>query len=144
VLDNTAEFGHTDPSLFGAPIPVAAIAGDQQAALVGQACFSPGSVKSTYGTVCFMVMNNVDTPVRSAHRLLSTVAYRPGGKPTCALDGSTSVAGAAIQWLLGGLRLISHADEAEALAEQVGDQSGVYLVPAFTGLGAPYWDPKAR
>lgn len=144
VLDNTAEFGHTDPSLFGAPIPVAAMAGDQQAALVGQACFSPGSVKSTYGTGCFMVMNTGDTPVRSAHRLLTTVAYRLDGKPTYALEGSIFVAGAAIQWLRDGLRLISHADETEALAEQVGDQSGVYLVPAFTGLGAPYWDPKAR
>src|SRR5690606_21805054 len=126
VLDNTADFGHTDPSLFGAPIPVAAMAGDQQAALVGQACVSPGSVKSTYGTGCFMVMNTGDTPVRSAHRLLTTVAYRLDGKPTYALEGSIFVAGAAIQWLRDGLRLISHADETEALAEQVGDQSGVY------------------
>lgn len=91
-----------------------------------------------------MVMNTGDTPVRSAHRLLTTVAYRLDGKPTYALEGSIFVAGAAIQWLRDGLRLISHADETEALAEQVGDQSGVYLVPAFTGLGAPYWDPKAR
>ena len=144
VLDNTAEFGHTDPALFGASIPISAMAGDQQAALVGQACFAPGSVKSTYGTGCFMVMNTGHTPVRSAHRLLTTLAYRLDGQATYALEGSIFVAGAAIQWLRDGLKLIKHADETEALAEQVGDQSGVYLVPAFTGLGAPYWDPLAR
>ena len=144
VLDNTAEFGHTDPALFGASIPISAMAGDQQAALVGQACFAPGSVKSTYGTGCFMVMNTGHTPVRSAHRLLTTLAYRLDGQATYALEGSIFVAGAAIQWLRDGLKLIRHADETEALAEQVGDQSGVYLVPAFTGLGAPYWDPLAR
>ena len=144
VLDNTADFGDTDPALFGASIPITAMAGDQQAALVGQACFVPGSVKSTYGTGCFMVMNTGNTPVRSSHRLLTTVAYRLEGQTTYALEGSIFVAGAAIQWLRDGLKLIRHADETEALAEQVGDQSGVYLVPAFTGLGAPYWDPKAR
>lgn len=144
VLDNTAEFGDTDPALFGAGIPITAMAGDQQAALIGQACFAPGSVKSTYGTGCFMVMNTGNTPVRSAHRLLTTVAYRLDGQTTYALEGSIFVAGAAIQWLRDGLKLIRHADETEALAEQVGDQSGVYLVPAFTGLGAPYWDPQAR
>ena len=144
VLDNAADFGHTEPELFGASIPIAAMAGDQQAALVGQACFSPGSVKSTYGTGCFMVMNTGDTPVRSSHRLLTTIGYRLNGQACYALEGSIFVAGAAIQWLRDGLKLISHADETEALAEQVGDQSGVYLVPAFTGLGAPYWDPQAR
>lgn len=144
VLDNAAEFGHTDPGLFGASLPIAAMAGDQQAALVGQACFAPGSVKSTYGTGCFMVMNTGDRPVVSSHRLLTTVGYRLGGRTTYALEGSIFVAGAAIQWLRDGLKLIRHADETEALAEQVGDQSGVYLVPAFTGLGAPYWDPQAR
>ena len=144
VLDNTADFGITDPSLFGAGIPIYAMAGDQQAALVGQACFNPGSVKSTYGTGCFMVMNTGTTPVQSGHRLLTTVAYRLAGETTYALEGSIFVAGAAIQWLRDGLKLIRHADETEALAEQVGDQSGVYLVPAFTGLGAPYWDPLAR
>jgi len=144
VLDNTAEFGHTDAALFGASIPIAAMAGDQQAALVGQACFTPGSVKSTYGTGCFMVMNTGETPVQSSHRLLTTIGYRLGGRTTYALEGSIFVAGAAIQWLRDGLKLISHADETEALAEQVGDQSGIYLVPAFTGLGAPYWDPQAR
>ena len=144
VLDNAADFGHTEPELFGASMPIAAMAGDQQAALVGQACFSPGSVKSTYGTGCFMVMNTGDTPVRSSHRLLTTIAYRLDGQTCYALEGSIFVAGAAIQWLRDGLKLIRHANETEALAEQVGDQSGVYLVPAFTGLGAPYWDPQAR
>ena len=144
VLDNAADFGQTDAALFGASLPIAAMAGDQQAALVGQACFAPGSVKSTYGTGCFMVMNTGEQPVASSHRLLTTVGYRLGGRTTYALEGSIFVAGAAIQWLRDGLKLIRHADETEALAEQVGDQSGVYLVPAFTGLGAPYWDPLAR
>ena len=144
VMDNAADFGQTDPTLFGASLPIAAMAGDQQAALIGQACFEPGSVKSTYGTGCFMVMNTGDQPVASSHRLLTTVGYRLGGGTTYALEGSIFVAGAAIQWLRDGLKLIRHADETEALAEQVGDQSGVYLVPAFTGLGAPYWDPQAR
>lgn len=144
VMDNAADFGQTDPTLFGASLPIAAMAGDQQAALIGQACFAPGSVKSTYGTGCFMVMNTGDQPVASSHRLLTTVGYRLGGRTTYALEGSIFVAGAAIQWLRDGLKLIRHADETEALAEQVGDQSGVYLVPAFTGLGAPYWDPQAR
>src|SRR5690606_15265039 len=120
VLDNTADFGITDPSLFGAGIPICAMAGDQQAALVGQACFHPGSVKSTYGTGCFMVMNTGTTPVQSGHRLLTTVAYRLAGETTYALEGSIFVAGAAIQWLRDGLKLIRHADETEALAEQVG------------------------
>lgn len=144
VLDNSAAFGQSDPALFGASIPITAMAGDQQAALVGQACFSPGSVKSTYGTGCFMVMNTGNTPVLSSHRLLTTIAYRLNGQTSYALEGSIFVAGAAIQWLRDGLKLIRHADETEALAERVGDQSGVYLVPAFTGLGAPYWDPLAR
>ncbi|TKA90922.1 glycerol kinase GlpK [Halopseudomonas bauzanensis] len=144
VLDNAADFGQTDAALFGASLPIAAMAGDQQAALVGQACFAPGSVKSTYGTGCFMVMNTGEQPVASSHRLLTTVGYRLSGRTTYALEGSIFVAGAAIQWLRDGLKLIRHADETEALAEQVGDQSGVYLVPAFTGLGAPYWDPLAR
>jgi len=144
VLDNAADFGQTEAALFGASLPIAAMAGDQQAALVGQACFAPGSVKSTYGTGCFMVMNTGEQPVASSHRLLTTVGYRLGGRTTYALEGSIFVAGAAIQWLRDGLKLIRHADETEALAEQVGDQSGVYLVPAFTGLGAPYWDPLAR
>ncbi|TVP90586.1 MAG: glycerol kinase [Pseudomonadaceae bacterium] len=144
VMDTAADFGQTDADLLGAPIQVAAMAGDQQAALVGQACFQPGMVKSTYGTGCFMVINTGDQPIRSNNRLLTTVGYRLEGKVTYALEGSIFVAGAAIQWLRDGLKLIQHAGETEALAEQTGHDCGVYLVPAFTGLGAPYWDPKAR
>lgn len=137
VMDCAAEFGTTDADLLGAAIPVAGMAGDQQAALIGQACFKPGMVKSTYGTGCFMVMNTGDKPIRSEHRLLTTVGYRLKGKTTYALEGSIFVAGAAIQWLRDGLKLIQHAGETEAMAEETGDQCGVYLVPAFTGLGAP-------
>lgn len=144
VMDCAADFGSTAPALFGAAIPIAGMAGDQQAALIGQACFEPGMVKSTYGTGCFMIMNTGATPISSEHRLLTTVAYRLDGRTTYALEGSIFVAGAAIQWLRDGLKLIQHAGETEAMAEQTGDQCGVYLVPAFTGLGAPYWDPKAR
>lgn len=144
VMDSAADFGQTDASVLGASVPVCGIAGDQQAALIGQACFSPGMVKSTYGTGCFMVMNTGDTPIRSQNRLLTTVGYRLKGQTTYALEGSIFVAGAAIQWLRDGLKLIQHAGETEALARQAGDHNGVYLVPAFTGLGAPYWDPAAR
>ena len=144
VMDSAADFGQTDASVLGASVPVCGIAGDQQAALIGQACFSPGMVKSTYGTGCFMVMNTGDTPIRSQNRLLTTVGYRLKGQTTYALEGSIFVAGAAIQWLRDGLKLIQHAGETEALARQAGDHTGVYLVPAFTGLGAPYWDPTAR
>ena len=144
VMDSAADFGQTDDSVLGASVPVCGIAGDQQAALIGQACFSPGMVESTYGTGCFMVMNTGDTPIRSQNRLLTTVGYRLKGQTTYALEGSIFVAGAAIQWLRDGLKLIQHAGETEALARQAGDHTGVYLVPAFTGLGAPYWDPTAR
>ena len=144
VMDSAADFGQTDASVLGASVPVCGIAGDQQAALIGQACFSPGMVKSTYRTGCFMVMNTGDTPIRSQNRLLTTVGYRLKGQTTYALEGSIFVAGAAIQWLRDGLKLIQHAGETEALARQAGDHTGVYLVPAFTGLGAPYWDPTAR
>ncbi len=144
VLDCAADFGTTDEELLGASIPVLGMAGDQQAALVGQACFQPGMVKSTYGTGCFMIQNTGDTPVASKNRLLTTVGYRLNGKVSYAVEGSIFVAGAAVQWLRDGIKLISHARDTEALAEQTGDASGVYLVPAFTGLGAPYWDPKAR
>ncbi len=144
VMDSAADFGQTDASVLGASVPVCGIAGDQQAALIGQACFSPGMVKSTYGTGCFKVMNTGDTPIRSQNRLLTTVGYRLKGHTTYALEGSIFVAGAAIQWLRDGLKLIQHAGETEALARQAGDHTGVYLVPAFTGLGAPYWDPTAR
>ncbi|SFU03636.1 glycerol kinase GlpK [Pseudomonas marincola] len=144
VLDCAADFGNTEAGLFGAAIPVYGVAGDQQAALFGQACFKPGMIKSTYGTGCFMIQNTGDTAVSSQHRLLTTVGYRLDGKVTYAVEGSIFVAGAAVQWLRDGIKLISHARESEALAEQTGDACGVYLVPAFTGLGAPYWDPKAR
>ena len=143
-MDSAADFGTTDPGVLGASIPVCGIAGDQQAALIGQACFAPGMVKSTYGTGCFMVMNTGKQPVRSQNRLLTTVGYRLNGETTYALEGSIFVAGAAIQWLRDGLKLIQNAGETEALAREAGGNTGVYLVPAFTGLGAPYWDPAAR
>lgn len=144
VLDCAADFGTTTAELLGAAIPVLGMAGDQQAALIGQACFQPGMVKSTYGTGCFMIQNTGTTPVASQHRLLTTVGYRLNGQTTYAVEGSIFVAGAAVQWLRDGIKLISHARDTEALAEATGDACGVYLVPAFTGLGAPYWDPRAR
>lgn len=144
VKDSSADFGKTTAGFIGAPVQIGGMAGDQQAALMGQACFSPGMMKSTYGTGCFMVMNTGSQIVCSQNRLLSTVAYRLNGKTTYAIEGSIFVAGAAIQWLRDGLKLIAHAGETEAIAERTGDARGVYLVPAFTGLGAPYWDPHAR
>ena len=144
VLDCAADFGITQPELLGAAIPILGMAGDQQAALIGQACFEPGMGKSTYGTGCFMIQNTGSAPVASQNRLLTTVGYRIKGEVTYAVEGSIFVAGAAVQWLRDGIKLISDARETEALAEQTGDACGVYLVPAFTGLGAPYWDPKAR
>lgn len=144
VHDSAYEFGHTAAELLGASVPVLGIAGDQQAALIGQACFEPGMVKSTYGTGCFMILNTGDVAVKSENRLLTTVAYRLKGKVTYGLEGSIFVAGAAIQWLRDGLKLISHASETEALASQGAGSGGVYFVPAFTGLGAPWWDPHAR
>lgn len=144
VLDSAAEFGHTTPDFLGAPVPVLGIAGDQQAALFGQTCFRPGMAKSTYGTGCFLVLNTGDQVLRSHNRLLSTVAYRLNGKTTYALEGSIFVAGATIQWLRDGLHLIAKAGETESLAAQTPLDHGVYMVPAFTGLGAPYWDASAR
>lgn len=144
VLDCAADFGETEAHWLGAALPVLGMAGDQQAALIGQACFEPGMVKSTYGTGCFLIQNTGREPVTSRNRLLTTVAYRLNGEVTYAVEGSIFVAGAALQWLRDGLRLIEHAQDSEALALQAGDANGVYLVPAFTGLGAPYWDPKAR
>ena len=144
VRDSAADFGRTSAALFGGEIAISGIAGDQQAALVGQACFAPGMVKSTYGTGCFMVLNTGDQAVQSKNRLLTTVGYRLEGKTTYALEGSIFVAGAAIQWLRDGLRLITDASETEALARSVSSARGVYLVPAFTGMGAPWWDPHAR
>ncbi|MCL6416278.1 glycerol kinase GlpK [Aestuariirhabdus sp. Z084] len=143
VEDCSADFGATDKALFGSEIPIVAIAGDQQAALVGQACFQPGMAKSTYGTGCFLILNTGDKAVRSNNRLLTTVGYRLNGKVSYAVEGSIFVAGAAVQWLRDGIRLIPHASVTEALAKEARDSS-VYLVPAFTGLGAPYWDPNAR
>ncbi|HEX7776434.1 MAG TPA: glycerol kinase GlpK [Parvibaculum sp.] len=144
VKDCCADFGRTDKSLFGIEIPVAGVAGDQQAATVGQACFEPGLIKSTYGTGCFAVLNTGERQVASANRLLTTVAYRLGGKTTYALEGSIFMAGAIVQWLRDEMKLISGAAESEALAMKADLNSPVVLVPAFTGLGAPYWDPHAR
>ena len=150
VLPSSAVVAHTDAALLGSAVPVAGIAGDQQAATFGQACFSPGMAKNTYGTGCFMLMNTGSTAVRSHHRLLTTVAWGgplevPAGHRTAyALEGSVFVAGAAIQWLRDGLGIIRHASEVEALAATVPDSGDVYLVPAFAGLGTPYWDGHAR
>lgn len=144
VLDSAADYGATDAQWLGAPVMVAGIAGDQQAALIGQACFKPGMAKSTYGTGCFLMVNTGSKAVRSENRLLTTVAYRLNGKPCYAVEGSIFVAGAAMQWLRDGLKLISHADESSGYAQSVGVDNPVYLVPAFTGLGAPHWDPHAR
>ncbi|MCU7554701.1 glycerol kinase GlpK [Alteromonas sp. ASW11-19] len=144
VLDCAAEFGELDESLLGTGIPIQGVAGDQQAALVGQACFDKGMAKSTYGTGCFMILNTGDTPLMSENRLLTTVGYRLDGKTTYALEGSIFMAGATIQWLRDGLHLIDNAEETEALAQRSRRDNGVFLVPAFTGLGAPYWDPDAR
>jgi glycerol kinase len=144
VKDCSARFGTTPAELFGAPLPITGIAGDQQAATVGQACFERGMLKSTYGTGCFALLNTGDHAVASRHRLLTTTAYRLNGKTTYALEGSIFVAGAAVQWLRDGLRLIRHAGESEPLAAGIYDTGGVYLVPAFVGLGAPHWDPDAR
>ena len=144
VRDCAADYGRTLATLFGSEIAIAGIAGDQQAATVGQACFKPGMIKSTYGTGCFMVLNTGDQFTLSKNRLLSTVAYRLKGKTTYALEGSIFVAGAAVQWLRDAVRMIGSASETENLAKSITDTQGVYLVPAFTGLGAPYWDPEAR
>ncbi|WP_281561517.1 glycerol kinase GlpK [Thalassomonas sp. RHCl1] len=144
VLDSSADFGITETSLLGGEIAISGMAGDQQAALVGQACFQEGMVKSTYGTGCFMMLNTGDQALKSNNRLLTTVAYRLNGKVTYAIEGSIFVAGAAIQWLRDGIKLIQKASETEQLAENTPVNHGVYMVPAFTGLGAPYWDPQAR
>ena len=144
VRPSSGIFGNTLPLLFGAPIPVAGVAGDQQAALFGQACFSPGTAKNTYGTGGFLLMNTGDEPVSSKNGLVTTIAWGLDGKITYALEGSIFVAGAAIQWLRDELKLISSAAETEELCKEVPDTCGVYLVPAFVGLGAPYWDPYAR
>lgn len=144
VRDCAANFGETRPDLFGAPLPILGVAGDQQAATLGQACFEPGMMKSTYGTGCFALLNTGDTLVKSQNRLLGTIAYQLNGKPTYALEGSIFIAGAVVQWLRDGIKIIREASETQALAEQADETQSLYLVPAFTGLGAPYWDAECR
>ena len=144
VMDCAADFGTTDPALFGAAIPIRGMAGDQQAATLGQACFTPGMVKSTYGTGGFMLLNTGEKPVFSQHRLLTTIAWQLYGRRTYALEGAIFVAGAAVQWLRDGLGIIAHAAEAGELAARADPDSGVVMVPAFTGLGAPHWKADAR
>jgi glycerol kinase len=144
VRDNVSDFGNISSRFLNKELPVGGIAGDQQAALIGQACFDIGMVKSTYGTGCFALMNIGHNFQESKHRLLTTPAYRIDGELTYAIEGSIFVAGAAIQWLRDGLKLFDDAIHSEALANSVSDSNGVYFVPAFTGLGAPYWDPNAR
>ncbi|GGX74640.1 glycerol kinase GlpK [Saccharospirillum salsuginis] len=144
VLDSASDFGTTDADVVGAELPIAGVAGDQQAALFGQCCFDIGMTKSTYGTGCFMVMNTGVLPVNSRHRLLTTVGYRLNGQVTYALEGSIFMAGATLQWLRDQIGFVAKAADSEAMAERVGADQHVYLVPAFTGLGAPHWDPNAR
>ncbi|MGC1777400.1 MAG: glycerol kinase GlpK [Xanthobacteraceae bacterium] len=144
VLDSSAAFGVTDPDLFGGAIPVRGIAGDQQSAAIGQACFAPGMLKATYGTGCFALLNTGATPVASQHQLLTTIAYQLEGKRSYALEGSIFVAGAAVQWLRDGLHLVQSAAETGDLAAAADPTQEVILVPAFVGLGAPYWRPDVR
>ena len=144
VYDNMADFGTTNREFLGAAIPIAGMAGDQQAATIGQACFEPGMIKATYGTGCFALINTGRSPVKSNNKLLTTIAYRFDGQSTYALEGSIFIAGAAVQWLRDGVGIVEHAADTEALASEANPDSAVYLVPAFTGLGAPYWDPEAR
>ncbi len=144
VLDCAADFGESKAALFGESIKIAGMAGDQQAALFGQACFEKGMAKSTYGTGCFLMLNTGYNPIFSSNRLLTTVAYRLNGQVNYAVEGSIFMAGATVQWLRDGLQVIDDAKDSEALAQQVKVDHGVFLVPAFTGLGAPYWDPDAR
>ena len=142
VVDNHGAFGTTD--LFGDPLPITGMAGDQQAASIGQACFEPGMIKSTYGTGCFVLLNTGADAIASSNKLLTTTAYRLGGRATYALEGSIFVAGAGVQWLRDQIGLFTSSPESEAIAAALPDNGGVYMVPAFTGLGAPHWDPNAR
>ncbi len=144
VEDSSANFGEVDETLFGGPVTIGGIAGDQQAALIGQCCFREGMTKSTYGTGCFVIMNTGAKALKSEHKLLTTVAYRLKGQVTYGIEGSIFIAGAAVQWLRDGLKLIAAAADTEQIAEQTSGSGGVYVVPAFAGLGAPYWDPDAR
>jgi glycerol kinase len=144
VKSSSEVYGQTESDLLGGAIPIAGDAGDQQAATFGQACFTPGSAKNTYGTGCFMLLNTGSKPVASKNGLLTTVGWKVGGKVTYCLEGSVFIAGAVVQWLRDGLKVIASSPDVEALARDVPDSEGVYLVPAFVGLGAPYWDPYAR
>ena len=144
VKPSSCVYGCTDPSFFGGPIPIAGAAGDQQSALFGQTCFHPGEAKNTYGTGCFLLMNTGERPVFSENGLVTTIAWGIDGKVTYALEGSIFVAGAAIQWLRDEMRLIDSSEDSEYMAKKVSDTNGCYVVPAFTGLGAPYWDQYAR
>jgi glycerol kinase len=144
VRSSSEVYGTTDAAVLGAEIPLAGVAGDQQAATFGQACYDVGMAKNTYGTGCFLVMNTGPTPIVSRHGLITTVAWRLGNETTYALEGSIFIAGAAVQWLRDGLGIIAHASETESLVESLADNGGVYFVPAFVGLGAPYWDAEAR
>jgi glycerol kinase len=144
VRDCAADFGITDPAHLGGAIPITGVAGDQQAATIGQACFQPGMMKSTYGTGCFALLNTGDTLVRSQNRMLGTIAYQLDGHPSYALEGSIFIAGAVVQWLRDGLKIIESAPQTQTLAEAADPGQQLYLVPAFTGLGAPYWDPDCR
>ena len=144
VRSSSEVYGETDPDLFGGPVPIAGNAGDQQAATFGQACFDTGSAKNTYGTGCFMLLNTGRVPVPSGNGLLTTVGWKVGGEVTYCLEGSVFIAGAVVQWLRDGLGLIRQSSDVESLASSVPDSAGVYLVPAFVGLGAPRWDPHAR
>ena len=144
VVSSSEVIGESDPKWFGHSIPISGIAGDQQAATFGQACFEPGNAKNTYGTGCFLLMNTGERPAESKNGLLTTVGWRINGRTTYCLEGSVFVAGAAVQWLRDGLGLIRQASETAELATSVSDNGGVYFVPAFVGLGAPYWDPNAR
>jgi glycerol kinase len=144
VRDSSAIYGTTAPGVLEKPVPIGGMAGDQQAALFGQACFEPGSAKSTYGTGCFLLLNTGENAVASTNRLLTTVAYRLNGHTSYALEGSIFVAGAAIKWLRDGLRHLTHAGQSEQIAESLSGNHGVYMVPAFVGLGAPHWQPDAR
>jgi len=144
VRDCADDFGTVAPDILGASVPILGVAGDQQAATIGQACFTPGAMKSTYGTGCFALLNIGETAVTSRNRLLTTVAYRLDGRPTYALEGSIFVAGAAVQWLRDGLKVIERANQVGPLSLDADPEQNVILVPAFVGLGAPYWDPDAR
>ena len=144
VRDCASDFGTTLPHLLGAPVRILGIAGDQQAATIGQGCFKPGMMKSTYGTGCFALLNTGDTPVKSRARMLTTIAYQLEGKRTYALEGAIFIAGAAVQWLRDGLKLVSTAAETGTIAAQADPADQVYMVPAFVGLGAPWWDAEAR